>query len=105
MEHTHPNPAPTTGSNTNPLLRLNSVRRAASTSRTSGRFAVDPSGRSLTPTPHSALPNNRRKGRSERSTNKNQGLTGPTPSGMTDGVEQMWSMRLTSTDPNGPELR
>src|SRR6185369_5801411 len=83
MEHTHPNPAPTTGSNTNPLLRLNSVRRAASTSRTSGRFAVDPSGRSLTPTPHSALPNNRRKGRSERSTNKNQGLTGPTPSGMT----------------------
>jgi hypothetical protein len=31
----------------------------------------------------SPQPNNRRKGRSERSTNKDQGLTGPTPPGMT----------------------
>ena len=78
-----PNPENTGSSPQAPSPPLNSVRRAASTSRTSGRFAVDPPGRSLTPTPYPALPNNRRKDGQKRSTDKNSRLTGPAPSGMT----------------------
>jgi hypothetical protein len=39
---------------------VHSVRRAAPASRTCGRSAVGPTGRSLTPTPYSTLPNNTR---------------------------------------------
>src|SRR5215208_1004151 len=63
---------------------LNSVRRPASASRTYGRCAVGPSGRSLTPTPHPGAPKSRRRTAKRKITQQNSGLTGPAPSGMTD---------------------
>ena len=62
---------------------LNSVRRAASASRTSGRYAVGPAGRSLTPTPTPARPTSRRRTARRKINDQEQGLTGPAPSGMT----------------------
>ena len=65
---------------------LNSVRRPASASRTYGRYAVDPPGRSLTPTPHPSAPKNRRRTGKEKIKDQEPGgagLTGPAPSGMT----------------------
>ena len=68
---------------------LNSVRRPASASRTYGRYAVDPPGRSLTPTPHPSAPKNRRRTGKEKIKDQEPGLaglTGPAPSGMTTPV-------------------
>jgi hypothetical protein len=67
------------------LPALNSLRRPASTSRTYGRCAVDPAGRSLTPTPQPGAPKSRRSAAKRKITNKNPELTGPAPSGMTQG--------------------
>jgi hypothetical protein len=50
----------TTRSPPTSLSALNSMRRPASTSRTYGRCAVDPAGRSLTPTPQPGAPKGRR---------------------------------------------
>jgi oligo-1,6-glucosidase len=59
------------------------MRRAASTSRTSGRFAVGPAGRSWTPTPIPAR-HEEAEEPTRKINNKNYELTGPAPSGMTD---------------------
>src|SRR4051794_19495778 len=58
---------------TDPLSALNSLRRPASTSRTYGRCAVDPSGRSLTPTPQPGAPQCRRRTARRKIKNKNGG--------------------------------
>jgi len=58
------------------------MRRGASTSRTFGRFAVGPAGRSWTLTPVPAR-YKQAKNRKKNITYPNAGLTGPTPSGMT----------------------
>ena len=58
---------------------LNSVRHAASPSRTSGRFAVGPSGRSLTSTPYPTLPNNRRRTTARKIHGQEQRVDRPRP--------------------------
>ena len=75
--------APTGARTDTNLLPLNSVRRPASASRTCGRCAVDPPGRSLTPTPHRGAPTSRRRTPRKKINTRNYRLTGPAPSGMT----------------------
>src|SRR5689334_8185980 len=59
----------------------NSVRRPASASRTYGRCAVDPPGRSLTRRLPAARPTAGEEAPERRSTTRTTGLTDPAPSG------------------------
>jgi len=75
---THTDPAPiTTGSSHLPSSPSSSMRQAASTSRTCGRYAVGPAGRSRTPTPTPARPQTTRR----RSNNRTAGWPAPTLQG------------------------
>ena len=56
---------------------LNSMRRPASASRTYGRCAVDPPGRSLTPTPHCGAPETRQRTTRKKINDWNYGVDRP----------------------------
>ena len=78
LEHAHPTRAP---KRTEPhrlaFSAPNSVRRPASASRTYGRCAVDPPGRSLTPTPPCGAPNSRRRSTRKKINDQNYGVDRP----------------------------